>query len=106
MIAGIVSYAILNSTTWVIEKLSGGRIVPYAKEIKDPWTWKIPGGFFPRWTVRLVSGKKKFWESDSIYGDSESDIQADGSNVEENDIAKRVDAGTPTVEVKDAEKRS
>lgn len=66
LIAGIAIYILLNSTAWVIEKLSGGRITPYAKEIKDPWTWRIPGGFFPLWVVRLSTGKAKFWKSDSI----------------------------------------
>jgi len=71
LIAGIISYTVLNTTAWVIEKVSGGRITPYAKEIKDPWTWRIPGGFFPRWLVRLFQGKAKFWESSSIYGEGE-----------------------------------
>ena len=69
LIAGIAIYILLNGTAWVIEKLSGGRIIPYAKEIKDPWTWRIPGGFFPLWVVRLSTGKAKFWESDSINGE-------------------------------------
>ncbi|KAF8423501.1 hypothetical protein BGX38DRAFT_1251968 [Terfezia claveryi] len=33
LIAGIISYIVLNTAAW----------------IKDPWTWRIPGGFFPRW---------------------------------------------------------
>jgi len=71
LIAGIISYIVLNTTAWVIEKVSGGRITPYAKEIKDSWTWRIPGGFFPRWLVRLFQGKAKFWESSSIHGEDE-----------------------------------
>lgn len=71
LIAGIITYIVLNTTAWLIELASGGRIVPYAKEIKDPWTWKIPGGFFPPWTVRLARGNPKFWRSDSIYGHDE-----------------------------------
>jgi len=61
LIAGIVTYIILNALTWVIEKASGGRIVPYAKELKDPWSWKIKGGILPTWLARLVGGKKDFW---------------------------------------------
>ncbi|KAF8471927.1 permease [Kalaharituber pfeilii] len=77
LIAGVITYIVLNLAAWLLEKASGGRIAPYAKEIKDPWTWRIPGGFFPRWLVRLCSGKVKFWESDSIYGhDDEFEVAA------------------------------
>ncbi|KAF8457188.1 nucleoside transporter [Terfezia claveryi] len=79
LIAGIISYIVLNTAAWVIEKASGGRITPYAKEIKDPWTWRIPGGFFPRWLVRLFQGKAKFWESSSIYGKSDYEMTAPAS---------------------------
>lgn len=79
LIAGIISYIVLNTTALVIEKVSGGRVTPYAKEIKDPWTWRIPGGFFPRWLVRLFQGKAKFWESSSIYGEDEYGMTASAS---------------------------
>lgn len=61
LIAGIITYAVLNTVVWVIEKASGGRIVPFAKEIKDPWTYKIEGGVLPGWLTRMISGKKDFW---------------------------------------------
>ncbi|KAJ5975571.1 xanthine/uracil permease [Penicillium waksmanii] len=47
LIAGILSYIILNGTAWIIEKASGGRIVPPNKDESDPWSWKVPGGFLP-----------------------------------------------------------
>jgi len=72
LIAGIVTYILLNGTAWIIEKLSGGRIRPYAKEIKDPWTWRIPGGFFPPWVVRLSTGKARFWESETTQTSEKS----------------------------------
>lgn len=56
LIAGIVSYMIINTTTWVVEKISGGRIVPYDKEFKEPWTYKIKGGILPAWLVRASKG--------------------------------------------------
>ncbi|KAF8245101.1 hypothetical protein K440DRAFT_419117 [Wilcoxina mikolae CBS 423.85] len=61
LIAGIITYIILNTIVWVIEMLSGGRIVPYAKELKEPWTWRIIGGILPGWLTRLFSGKRDFW---------------------------------------------
>ena len=61
LIAGIITYIVLNTSAWIIEKLSGGRIVPFAKEISDPWTYKIEGGILPGWVMRLCSGKKDFW---------------------------------------------
>jgi len=64
LIGGICSYILINTTVFIIEKASGGRIVPPNKEDKEPWTWKIEGGFFPQWTQRLAAGKRKFWKDD------------------------------------------
>ncbi|KAI5803191.1 permease [Geopyxis carbonaria] len=69
LIAGIITYIILNTLTWIIEKASGGRIVPYAKQLKDPWTWRLSGGILPQWLVRAMQGKKDFWkEEEEIVG--------------------------------------
>ncbi|KAJ6120472.1 hypothetical protein N7523_004752 [Penicillium sp. IBT 18751x] len=64
LIAGICSYICLNSIAWILEKISGGRIVPPNKEESDPWSWKLPGGFFPPWLKRAASGQKDFWRRD------------------------------------------
>lgn len=61
LIAGVCSYILINTLVWILEKVSGGRIVPYNKAEKDPWTWRIPGGLLPGWLVRLFKGKKDFW---------------------------------------------
>jgi AGZA family xanthine/uracil permease-like MFS transporter len=77
LIGGVCSYMVINTVVWLIELASGGRIVPYNKAEKDPWTWKIPGGFFPPWTVRLVKGKKDFWREehhDLPVSESASDL--------------------------------
>jgi AGZA family xanthine/uracil permease-like MFS transporter len=66
LIAGIFTYIIINMTVWVIELASGGRIVPPNKHEKDPWSWRIPGGFLPPWTTRLMKGKKDFWREDAL----------------------------------------
>ncbi|KAK8005135.1 MFS transporter- AGZA family- xanthine/uracil permease [Apiospora arundinis] len=66
LIGGVCSYILINTTVWLIEKASGGRIVPHDKDLKDPWTWRIPGGIFPAWTRRLASGKKDFWRENEV----------------------------------------
>ncbi|KAK0124039.1 hypothetical protein ONS95_009025 [Cadophora gregata] len=64
LIAGIVSYIVLNTIAWVLETVSGGRIVPADKESKEPWTWRIKGGLLPAWIVRAAKGQKDFWHDD------------------------------------------
>ncbi|CAG8788607.1 7781_t:CDS:2, partial [Gigaspora rosea] len=57
LIAGIVSYLIINTAVWLIEKASCGRI-SHDKSDKEPWgDFTIgPGGegFFPQWLVKVV----------------------------------------------------
>ncbi|KAL2135036.1 hypothetical protein VTI74DRAFT_10073 [Chaetomium olivicolor] len=61
LIAGICLYILINTLVWIIEKVSGGRIVPPNKELKEPWTWRTEGGIMPPWMGRLAKGKKDFW---------------------------------------------
>jgi len=68
LIAGIVSYIVINTLVWIIEKVSGGRIVPKDKDLKDHWTYKIEGGLLPPWVKRAAKGKKDFWRP---YDDEE-----------------------------------
>jgi len=63
LIAGITSYIFLNTVVWIVEKASGGRIVPPNKDEKEHWTWRIPGGVMPPWMQRAASGKKDFWRA-------------------------------------------
>ncbi|ORY14700.1 xanthine/uracil permease family protein-like protein [Clohesyomyces aquaticus] len=64
LIAGIISYAIINTIVFLLDKSSGGRVVPPNYDEKDPWSYKIPGGILPGWLKRLVKGKKDFWRED------------------------------------------
>ncbi|KAI1079629.1 permease family-domain-containing protein [Whalleya microplaca] len=73
LIAGICLYITLNTSVWLIEKASGGRIVPPNKAQKDHWTWKVKGGVLPPWMMRLARGKKDFWRDPSTVTDSASD---------------------------------
>ena len=92
LIAGIMSYIILNTIAFIIEKASGGRIKPKDKELKDPWTWKIEGGLLPPWLTRAAKGKKDFWcpyddeehnggVTNGVERDSSSDEGMEKSNV-------------------------
>ncbi|ORY67728.1 inner membrane protein yicO [Pseudomassariella vexata] len=65
LVGGVCSYILINTIIWLVEKASGGRIVPHNKAEKDPWTWRVPGGVLPPWTVRLANGKKDFWREDT-----------------------------------------
>ncbi|KAK3896672.1 hypothetical protein C8A05DRAFT_39781 [Staphylotrichum tortipilum] len=72
LIAGVCLYILINTTVWIIEKASGGRIVPPNKDLKEPWTWRMEGGIMPPWMGRLVSGKKDFWRSDASVSVSDA----------------------------------
>lgn len=61
LIAGVVTYTILNSGAWIIGKASSGRIMPYDYESKDYWTYKVKGGLLPGWVKRAARGKRDFW---------------------------------------------
>ncbi|KAI0886106.1 permease family-domain-containing protein [Annulohypoxylon maeteangense] len=82
LIGGICLYITLNTTVWVIEKASGGRLVPPNKAEKDHWTWRVPGGILPPWLVRLSTGKKDFWRDNSPVIASASDM------LDEEEVAK------------------
>ncbi|KAK4102825.1 hypothetical protein N658DRAFT_494887 [Parathielavia hyrcaniae] len=64
LIAGVCLYILLNTLVWLIEKASGGRIVPPNKALKEPWSWQTEGGIMPPWMTRLARGKKDFWRAD------------------------------------------
>lgn len=89
LIAGILTYALLNTLVKVVEVLSCGKIVPENKEFKDPWTYKVPGGVLPGWQRRLARGKRDFWREDEdelgeasagagAGAGSESQVELDG----------------------------
>ncbi|TVY83062.1 putative xanthine/uracil permease [Lachnellula suecica] len=65
LIAGIVSYMIINTTIGLIGFASGDRILAPDREFKEPWTWKVKGGLLPAWVVRASKGKKDFWHDDA-----------------------------------------
>lgn len=48
VIAGILSYILLNGIPWAIRKLSGKRISPPNYDSSEPWVIP-PGGIMPFW---------------------------------------------------------
>jgi AGZA family xanthine/uracil permease-like MFS transporter len=85
LIAGIMSYTIINTATWVIAKISSGRILPPDYDNKEYWSCKlfalqnvtskltpIVRADNPRsqpWFIRAMKGEKQFWrnpETDSF----------------------------------------
>ncbi|TVY37109.1 putative xanthine/uracil permease [Lachnellula occidentalis] len=63
LIGGIFSYSIVNTTVWLIEVISFGRIEAPDKEFKEVWTYKVQGGFLPSWVVRAAKGSVGFQPS-------------------------------------------
>jgi adenine/guanine/hypoxanthine permease len=75
LIAGIVSYIVLNTFVWILKVVSSGRLLPPNYEDADPWTWRVEGGLLPPWYIprkpnlterftRLRKGDKQFWKRD------------------------------------------
>jgi AGZA family xanthine/uracil permease-like MFS transporter len=48
VIAGVISYILLNGTAMLLNKISGGRIVPPNYETSEEWVIP-PGGIIPYW---------------------------------------------------------
>ncbi|KAK2807816.1 hypothetical protein FQN49_008776, partial [Arthroderma sp. PD_2] len=88
LIAGILTYALLNTVVKLVEVLSGGKFVPENKQYKDPWSYKVPGGVLPGWTRRLIRGKKDFWHED----DEELELER------ERDLGQESDEGVEAKE--------
>ncbi|KAG0267705.1 hypothetical protein BG011_000016 [Mortierella polycephala] len=60
LIAGVGSYAAINGTVWILELVSGGRISPEDKDLKEPWinegfTWQ---NVLPGWMQKLICKAK------------------------------------------------
>ena len=82
LVAGIMSYAILNSVTWAIGFISRGRILPPDYDDKEYWSCKSSKLSPPQsianvssvradsarnqpWFIRAIKGDKRFWRPES-----------------------------------------
>ncbi|KAM7184394.1 Adenine/guanine permease AZG1 [Rhypophila sp. PSN 637] len=97
LIGGICLYILINTLVWIIEKASGGRLVPMNKDKKDPWTYKIKGGLLPPWMSRLVRGRKDFWR-EGATSDSEPERVHESIEAKTSESGKEVDVETPAHE--------
>ncbi|KAH7102477.1 xanthine/uracil permease [Auriculariales sp. MPI-PUGE-AT-0066] len=60
LIAGIISYVLLNGTVWALRKATGGRVSP--PDYDEGEKWEIPpGGVVPFWMKRAARGDTRFW---------------------------------------------
>ncbi|KZV98922.1 xanthine/uracil permease [Exidia glandulosa HHB12029] len=60
LIAGIITYVLLNFIPWLIRRATNGRIQPPGYEDAERWTVP-PGGFVPLWMKRAAKGDSRFW---------------------------------------------
>ncbi|KAL4905475.1 hypothetical protein BDW74DRAFT_152700 [Aspergillus multicolor] len=98
LIAGILSYILINGGVWLIAKVTGGRISPPNREDEhEAWTWKIPGGFFPPWLVRAVHGKKDFWRAEDEANDLNFGVMPHGSVSSQDRVAEKLPASKERV---------
>ena len=106
LIAGIISYIVINTIVWLVELASGGRIRPADKEYKDFWTYKIEGGILPPWVTRAAKGKKDFWRP---YEDVEHNTAPTGTHLDGRDAdieTENKSTPAPAVASKDREDSS
>lgn len=52
VIAGILSYVLLNGIPWALRKATGGRLVPPDYDLAEQWS-APPGGLQPGWLRML-----------------------------------------------------
>jgi len=48
VIAGILTYMLLNGIPLIVKKISGGRVLPHEYETAEKWVIP-PGSFLPPW---------------------------------------------------------
>ncbi|KAI9769727.1 MAG: hypothetical protein M1839_003603 [Geoglossum umbratile] len=61
LIAGLMTYAILNGLVYAMKFISFGRITPPDEDLREYWTYKPKSGTLP-WFIRLAKGDRRFWE--------------------------------------------
>jgi AGZA family xanthine/uracil permease-like MFS transporter len=83
VIAGILSYALLNGVTFILKKISGGRIVPpNYEEDSEPWVIP-PGSILPGWVTALIAWKKGRTAADEVGDEREKSGEGSTESTEE-----------------------
>ena len=64
VIAGIISYLLLNLVPYFLMKYTNGKLTPPGYELAERWSVP-PGGFAPLWMRNVARGNwRRFWEED------------------------------------------
>ncbi|KAK7460565.1 hypothetical protein VKT23_009286 [Stygiomarasmius scandens] len=53
VIAGVLSYLVINGIPWILMKISGGRLTPPNYDASEEWVIP-PGSIFPWWILKLL----------------------------------------------------
>ncbi|KAI9673551.1 MAG: hypothetical protein M1829_004058 [Trizodia sp. TS-e1964] len=87
LIAGLMTYTLVNSLIWLTKKASRGRIVPVDEDAREYWTINPNGGHKP-WFIRLAQGQRVFGKIDApptarpVYTGSRSGNQSGDESVD------------------------
>ncbi|PNS14782.1 hypothetical protein CAC42_2011 [Sphaceloma murrayae] len=68
LIAGLLSYTVINTTIWVLQKVSGGRITPPDYAEKEFWSLRQQDEDSSTWLSRALQGDRQFWKKKTIIG--------------------------------------
>lgn len=101
LIAGILLYIVLNVVPWLLERATQGRLRPRDKHLKDPWTWRVPGGAMPPWMRRAAGGDRAFWR-DPALPITEAASSETGAAAHERDDGKR--SASPSIKGQSADR--
>jgi AGZA family xanthine/uracil permease-like MFS transporter len=61
LIAGIMCFAIINTFTWALGAISGGRLLPPDYDNKEYWSFRSDSPRAQPWFIRAMKGDKKVW---------------------------------------------
>ena len=76
VIAGIISYILLNGIPLAIRRATGGRLVPADYDRSEAWVIP-PGGILPPWVAKIFGIKRYESEDDSASASASSSEHVD-----------------------------
>ncbi|KAJ3519069.1 hypothetical protein NM688_g9356 [Phlebia brevispora] len=95
VIAGIISYVLINGIAWLIRKISGDRFPPPNYDAAEPWVIP-PGSIVPGW-MRFIAGRTGMYKEHEEVN-MEMHLQPPRSSLETSSVeqAKEVPEGHAT----------
>ncbi|KAJ7251787.1 permease family-domain-containing protein [Mycena haematopus] len=96
VIAGILSYLVLNGIPWIVTRLTGGRIVPPNIDLSEEWVIP-PGGMIPLWIRKLTGNVQELEDNNGgvpleVRGTGPSHSNEDGRSSEKTDDQSMIEA--------------